>query len=87
MIGHETAIHKVTVELKLQQVPLQPSIMNLGRYHNVSCKRPSKYKNLKLYIKHDHRPDLLKNGERVRINVYMNNDNHWTTCFWLRTGT
>ena len=39
---HETAIHRMTVEFNLIQVPLRPSTMNQNPYHNGSCKRPEK---------------------------------------------
>ena len=40
MIVLETATHQMTVEFKLLQVPLRPSIINQRPYHNGSCKRP-----------------------------------------------
>ena len=39
MMVDETAIHKMTVESKLIQVPLPPSTMNQSPHRNSSCKR------------------------------------------------
>ena len=95
MIVPETATHQTTVEFKLLQVPLRPSIINQSPYHNGSCKKP-RNKNVKLYIKHDNRPNLLQTW-------WTNNDNwliqkprqplghrfysHWATSSWRGTGT
>ena len=42
MIVHEPAIHQMTVELKLLQVPLGPSVMN--QVNTEAVKRPPEYK-------------------------------------------
>ena len=59
MIVRKTPIQQMTVEFKLLQVPLRPSIMNQSSYHNRSVKG-SEIQNVKLFIKHDNRPNLLK---------------------------
>ena len=59
MIVHETAIHQMTVELKLLQIPLRPPTLNQCPYHNGSCK-DLEIQNVKQYIKHDDiRPNLM----------------------------
>ena len=42
---------------------------------------------VKLYIKHDNRPNIKQNGEHITINNLQNNNNHWATGSWLGTGT
>ena len=57
MIVHETAIHQITVESKLLQVPLWPSTMN----HTVTeAVKGPEIQNVKLSIKHHYRPNHLK---------------------------
>ena len=46
-----------------------------------------KIQNVKLFLEHDNRPNILKNTERKTINDYLNNDNHCTTPPWLGTDT
>ena len=67
MIVHDTATHQSTLEFKLLQVPLWPSIMNQNPYHNVSCKRPRNTKS-----------ETIQNGEQITINVWLNNDKRHT---------
>ena len=83
MIIHGIAIHQITVEIKLLQVPLRLSIMNQSPYHNKAVKGP-KIQNVKLFIKHENRPS---NGERITMNDYLKNDNHWSSGSWLEGGT
>ena len=40
MIVNETGTNQMPTDFKLLQVPLRPSKMNQGAYHNGSCKRP-----------------------------------------------
>ena len=42
---------------------------------------------MKLFIKHENRRNLLKNGKRIIINDFLNNNNYWTTGSWLGKGT
>ena len=58
MTVYETATHQMTVEFKLLQDPLWPLTMNRSSYHN-AVKGP-KIQNVKLFIKHDSRPDLMQ---------------------------
>ena len=60
MIVHQTAIHQTTVEFKLVQVPLRPSIMNQGTYHITEAVKGPQNTNVKTSIKHNNRPNLLK---------------------------
>ena len=53
--------NQMTVEFKLLQVPLWPSTINQSPYHNRKVKGPE-IQNVKLYIKHDNRPNPMKNG-------------------------
>ena len=67
MIVNETAINQITVEIKLLQVPFQPSL-EWTRVHAITENGP-KLQNVKLFIKHDNQPNVLKkNGEQVTIN-------------------
>ena len=59
MIVFDTGIHQMTFEFKLIQVTLRPSTMNQSSHFNESYKRPE-IPNLKILIKHDNRPNLLK---------------------------
>ena len=52
MIVHETVVYQMTVQLIFQQVILRPSIMNQSPY------RGPEIQNVKLFIKHDSRPNL-----------------------------
>ena len=56
MIVHETAINQMTVEIKVQQIPLQSSITN--RSHGTITEAVKGPKNVKLFIKHENRPNL-----------------------------
>ena len=67
MIIHETAIHQMTVKSKFLQVPLQPTTMNQSPHHNIGCKDYG-IQNVKLFIKHDSYPNLLKKCEQITIN-------------------
>ena len=68
MIVNETVIQQMTVESKLQQIPLQLSTMNRSLHHKGSCKG-SKIQNVKLFINHDNRTNLLKKKWRkITIN-------------------
>ena len=59
MIVHETATQQMTVEFKLLQVPLWPSIMN--RVHTITeAVKGPEIKNVELYIKHDNRLNLMQ---------------------------
>ena len=44
MIVHGTSTHQMTIEFKLLQVPLPPSINNQSPYHNRNCKMPQNTK-------------------------------------------
>ena len=60
MIVHETATHQMAVEFKLLQVPLWPSTMNPSPYHITDAVKGPEIQNVKLYIKHDNRPDTMQ---------------------------
>ena len=55
---HETVIHQMIVESLLLQGPLRPPTMNQRQRHK-AVKGPEK-QNVKLFMKHDNRPNLLK---------------------------
>ena len=57
MIVHESATHQMTVEFKLIQAPLRPSTRT--RVHTITeAVKGPEIRNVKLYIKHDNRPNL-----------------------------
>ena len=62
LIVYETVTNQMTVEFKLLQVPLQPSIMNQStRVHTITeAVKGPQIQNVKLYIKHVNRPNLMQ---------------------------
>ena len=66
----------------------QPSIKWQSNW-NIYSMCTSPIAAFKLFMKHDSRPNLkqCEHGEQITTNDLWNNDNHWTSDYWIWNST